>query len=73
MITQLEGGHKVKYAGRASDQRNNEFIKKIVDSYNTYKADNTVGTYLRAISYRIKRYNYTENEESNEEDEDDNE
>ena len=66
MIVQLEGGHRVKYPGRKIDVRNDEMVKKIVHNYAIYKADNSISTYLRAICYKLKRFNFDEGDSEEE-------
>ena len=56
LIIQLQGGHRnIKYPVRKNYARDQAAIERIVANYSTYKCNNTIHTYLLALSYRIKR------------------
>lgn len=55
MMIQLSAGHtRVRHPIKASIRRNQEMIERIVENYQTYKDDDNVLTYLKAIGYKLK-------------------
>ena len=56
IIQQLLGGHtRVKHPIKREYIESQEQIENIVSQYEEYKRTHEIDTYLRAISYRIKR------------------
>lgn len=55
LMLQLAAGHsRIRYPVKGEYRRNQEHIERIVNNYNTYKDSNTIWTYMKAISLRIK-------------------
>lgn len=55
MMIQLGAGHtRVRYPIKGRYRKNQEQIEVIVGNYETYKTENNIMQYLRAISFKIK-------------------
>lgn len=73
-MTQIVGGHRrVRRPIPDSNAQHNTAIEAIVGSYEDYRRRNDIETYLRAISYRLKRPKVIEADEADEEVETDSE
>lgn len=71
LITQLQGGHtKIKHPVKSIQLKNEIQIENMVANYEQYKNLGNIPTYLRGISYKLKRDDVREDEEplSDEED-----
>lgn len=62
MLQRSAGHTRVRYHVKGVYKRNQEMIETIVSRYQTYKDENNIGTYLTAISHRIKLYTDVEAE-----------
>lgn len=59
----LAGGNtRINHPMKASDRRNNERIEAMVGNYQEYKELQDYGTYLRGLSYNLKRYDVNEDD-----------
>ena len=69
-MIQRSGGHvRVRQPIKKKYLVNQEQIELIVGNYETYKANNEIDKYLRAISYKIKLYKENDPREEEEESE----
>lgn len=63
LMVMLAGGNtRIKHPAKAVDRRNNERIETMVGNYANYKALGEFGTYLRGLSYNMKRYDVRDEE-----------
>lgn len=72
LITQLLSGHvKIRHPTRKIYKTNNDFIEIMVANYDQYKSQGKIDTYLKNISYRLKKHPVQGMDVEEEEEEDD--